>query len=478
MSTIIGRKAEAAELNRAISSKEAELVAVYGRRRVGKTYLIRQTFSNRIVFEFTGAHQVSLQEQLSRFAKALTRASGAELPIALPKSWGDAFELLRDYLEPRLKGGGKKIVFLDEFPWLSTPRSKFLQAFDYFWNSWATAQPGLVVVICGSAASWMINHVVKNKGGLHNRITKRIRLLPFTLRETKSFLRSMQVQLEHYQILQLYMALGGIPHYLKEVQPGESAIQAVDRLCFDEHGILRDEFKNLYPALFDNAERHIAVVRALAGRNAGLQRGELIAQLGLSSGGTLTKVLEELAESGFISSYLPFNRQAKDTIYRLTDEYSRFYLKFIDNRRTVKAGTWAQLALSPSWMSWSGVAFEGLCLKHVADIKAALGIPAVYTEESPWRFLPADRGQAGVQIDLLIDRNDQCINVCEMKFSTGQFSIDKKYAEALRQKVSLFRQYSGTRKSVFLTAITTFGVADNIHKTGLIQNEVTMDAFF
>lgn len=257
-----------------------------------------------------------------------------------------------------------------------------------------------------------------------------------------------------------------------------NAVQAIDRLCFNEHGILHGEFKNLYPALFDHAEKHIAVVQALAKRNTGLQRTELINQCGFSSGGTLTKVLDELKESGFIDSYLPFNRNAKDTIYRLTDEYSRFYLKFMDNRRTVKAGTWAKMAFAPSWMSWSGVAFEALCLKHIADIKQALGIPAVYTEESPWRYLPKHGQGDGVQVDLLIDRQDHSINLCEMKFSTGKFSIDKKYAENLRQKVSLFREYSGTRKSVFLTAITTFGVQENIHKIGLVQNEVTMEAFF
>lgn len=324
----------------------------------------------------------------------------------------------------------------------------------------------------------MIKQVVNNKGGLHNRITKRIRLLPFTLCETQVFLRSNMVRLEHYEILQLYMCLGGIPHYLKEVQPGESSIQAVDRLCFNEHGILRDEFKNLYPALFDNAEQHIIVVRALANHNSGLQRSELIKHCGFSSGGSLTKVLDELTESGFINGYLPFNRNIKDMIYRLTDEYSRFYIKFIDNKRSIKVGTWLSQALSPSWKSWSGIAFEGICLKHIADIKNALGITAVYTEESPWRFQPKESQLAGIQIDLLIDRQDHCINLCEMKFSTGEFRIDKKYAENLRQIVSLFRQYSGTRKSVFLTAVTTFGVQDNIHKTGLVQNEVTMEAFF
>ena len=289
MPSIIGRETEFFELQRALASKEAELIAVYGRLGVGKTFLIREAYKANLIFQFTGTQDSNSNEQLIKFAEELTRKAKSELPIKISKNWGEAFYLLRDYLTPRLKGSTKQVVFLDGFPWLSTPRSKFLQEFDYFWNSCASAQSSLIIVICGSAASWMIKQVLNNKGGLHNRVTKRLRLLPFTLKETNSFLKSRNVRLENYETLMLYMALGGIPYYLRDILPGESCNQAIDKLLFSENGSLRDEFTNLYPALFDNAELHINVIRALANHPTGLQRSELTSKCGLSSGGTLTK---------------------------------------------------------------------------------------------------------------------------------------------------------------------------------------------
>ena len=477
MSNIIGRKEELFELNRALESKEAELIAIYGRRRVGKTFLIREAYKKHLVFQFTGTQNGTTEEHLIKFSQELSRSVNSTFPIKTPESWSEAFYLLRDYLTEKLKNNTKQVVFLDEIPWLNTPRSKFLQEFDYFWNSWASAQPSLIIVICGSAASWMITQILNNRGGLHNRVTKRIRLLPFTLKETSAFLENRDVHLEYYQTIQLYMALGGIPFYLKEVRPGESSDQAIDRLLFSENGSLHGEFQNLYPSLFENVEQHIKIIRALGDHPNGLQRNE-ITQSAITSGGTLTKILEELTESGFIRADIQFNRSAKYTIYRLVDEYSRFYLKFIDKKRSIKAGKWLKQINSPSWRSWSGIAFEGICLKHIEEIKKALNIGAVYTEESPWRLIPKEKNEKGIQIDLLIDRQDHCINICEMKFYSDKFTIDKQYAEQLRHKSSLFKQYSGTQKSIFITAVTTYGVADGIYKRGLIQNEVTMDAFF
>lgn len=478
MEKIIGRSSEIIQLTEALASKEAELIAIYGRRRIGKTFLVRNVYKNEMVFEMTGLQLAGTRDQLRIFSRDLGQSMGLTVPLAVPIDWIEAFELLKQYVSPLLKDRKrKKVLFFDEFPWIHTHRSGFLQAFDHFWNSWAVKQDNLIVVICGSAASWMIRNIIKNKGGLHNRITHRIALMPFTLHETEAYLESRKINLNRYHILQLYMAMGGIPHYLKAIKTGETSTQAIDRLCFKQNGLLRDEFENLYNALFDHADRHLAVIRALAGKPSGLNRGEIIKICQLSSGGTTTKLLDELAESGFISRYIPFQKKQHDTLYKLSDEYSCFYLKFIENTKAGLHDAWTKKAASPTWRSWSGMAFENVCLKHTHQIKHALGISGVYTEESPWRYVPG-KGEQGVQIDLLIDRQDFCINICEMKFSMDIFTIDKRYASDLQYKLSTFTEVTKTRKNIFLTLVTTFGVKNNEHKLNLVQQDVTMDALF
>jgi len=475
MTTPIGRTEEIAVLSKILNSEEAELLAVYGRRRVGKTFLIRNVYQKQIIFEFSGIHNATLQQQLESFTETLTKATSS-LPLARPVSWVQALNMLREGMTPLLKKG-KRVIFFDEVPWIHSKRSGFLNAFENFWNTWASGQKNLVVVICGSAASWMIQKVINNKGGLYNRVTRRIRLMPFNLNETELFLRKRGIKLDRYQILQLYMALGGIPHYLKEIEKGESAAQAIDRICFTKDGLLFNEFKSLYQSLFDNARYHMEVIRALAGKNSGLMRNEIIDKCHLTSGGGATQILEELTESGFITPNIPFDRKVKDSLYRLTDEYSRFYIKFMENSRASGAGTWLKLSSGSSWKSWSGYAFESICMKHTQLLKKALGIEKVYSEQSVWRCQPTD-DNPGVQIDLLIDRRDQCINICEMKFSENDFEITKSYAKELADKLKVFKAHTKTRKTLFLTMVTTYGVKNVKNHAGLIENEITMDALF
>lgn len=476
MEKLIGRIPEKRMLETALSSTEAELIAIYGRRRVGKTFLIKSVCKDRLLFEFSGVHEASLASQLQNFSFALQAASGDALPVAVPPNWITAFYTLQKFLVGKL-GSRKSVIFFDEFPWAQTQKSGFLNAFGHFWNNWAAEQDNLVVVICGSAASWMIKNIVKNRGGLHNRLTRRIRLLPFNLQETEAYLKARRINLDQYQVLQLYMAMGGIPQYLKAVEPGESVSQAIDRLYFARNGALREEFSSLYPSLFNNPENHIAIIKALATKLSGLTRTEVIEQASLSSGGTATTLLEELEESGFITAYIPFGKKTKESLYKLSDEYSLFYLKFVENSRARGEGTWLKLAKTPSWKSWSGFAFESICLKHLQQVKNALGIRDVYTEESPWRYKPAKEEQ-GAQIDLLFDRQDHCINICEIKFASAEFTIDKAYAALLKRKQDVFVERTKTRKTLFLTFITTYGVQKNEHYWSLVQKEVTMDALF
>lgn len=476
MSKLIGRKKEILLLKKAYESAEAALVAIYGRRRIGKTFLIKQYFKDELVFEFTGQVNGVLSEQLANFNRKLGEATNMPYPPVPPATWGEALDRLKKYLIPILERR-KAVVFFDEFPWIDSHKSGFLSAFDYFWNDWGNHQSNLKIIICGSAASWMIKKVIQNKGGLHNRVTHKLRLLPFSLHETELFLQSKQIILDHYQLLQLYMVTGGVPHYQNALRQGESVTQFIDRECFTKDGALSDEFSNLYRALFNNFENHLTIVKLLAKNGSGLSRRELIEKSRLSSGGGTTTLLDELEESGFISTYKPFGKNKRETLYKLVDEYSAFYLKFIENNRKNGAGTWLQLSNSTQWKSWSGFAFEAVCLKHVDEIKKALGISGVYTEQSAWRLV-GNEEQKGVQIDLLIDRKDNCINLCEMKFYEGELTITKQYAEDMRRKVQIFREQSQTSKTIFVTFITTYGVKENTYKLQQVQADLTMDVLF
>lgn len=476
MAEIIGRKEEIAVLKSAITSKEAELIAIYGRRRIGKTYLIRNYYEERMAFELTGMNNGALKAQLLQFSKALQKATNAPLSLTPPQSWVEAFSALEQVLGT-LSKKKKWVVFFDEFPWLNSRKSGFLEAFDHFWNTWASRQHHLIVVICGSAASWMIDNIVNAKGGLHNRITRSIRLLPFTLSETKVYLQSLSVNLDHYQLLQLYMALGGVPHYLRNVERGQSATQAINKICFTRTGVLREEFTNLYQSLFENADNHIKTVRELSKTAKGLTRQEIIDVCGFSSGGGTTNMLNELEQSGFIQSAIPYTKTSREAIYRLTDEFSLFYLRFMDRVKITGDDMWSRISSMSAYKTWCGMSFESICLKHIPWIKKALGISGVHSEESPWRH-SGTKSASGAQIDLLIDRADRTINICEMKFYTGEFTIDKAYATELDRKLQVFREQTKTKKSLFLTFITTYGVKKNEHSDRLVHNNLTMDLFF
>ncbi|MEN0048509.1 MAG: ATP-binding protein [Bacteroidota bacterium] len=471
----IGRKPEQAILREALASKEAEMVAVIGRRRVGKTLLIKTVYDERIVFQIAGTQHASKQDQLQVFSYQLQEYVGLDEQVKKPKNWLEAFHFLIQFLKTK-KSERKQVVFFDELPWLATKRSGFLSALSFFWNNWAVNQ-NIVVVICGSAASWMIQKVVNHKGGLHNRVTRLIQLYPFTLAETEAYFQSRNVSLNRYHITQLYMAMGGIPYYLKEVKSGEGAVENINRICFSPTGLLRKEFTRLYVSLFKNSENHIAIIRALATTWRGLHRNEIIQLSKLSDGGRIKRILEELEQSGFISLYYPFGKKKNGLIYRLTDEYSLFYLKFIETKKTLETEVWQKLSQTQTYKSWSGYAFEGICLKHIAQIKKAMSIGGVYTETTSFYKKGTEESQ-GTQIDLLIDRNDQVINLFEIKFYNAPFEISKAYALNLRTKLGIFQQATKTRKQVFINLISSFPLIPNKHSIGLIDKALTLDDLF
>ncbi len=470
---VSGREYEINKMREFLEGDDSELISIIGRRRVGKTYLIKRIYSKEMAFHLTGIKEATKKEQLENFAITLSKTFKLATEIETPKSWRKAFEVLKLYIKKK-KSTKKPVLFFDELPWLASPRSGFLSAFDYFWNTWAVDQR-LVVVICGSAATWMIENIVNDKGGLHNRVTAKIHLEPFTLAETEQFFKDRKINLPRYEIISLYMALGGIPFYLRGVKKGESAAQAIDRLCFGKKALLYGEFENLYKALFTNYNDHIQVINALATKQKGLTRSEILAATKLNSGGSFSMVMRELEESSFISGYTPFQKKERDKLYRLTDEYSLFYLQFIEGQN-VSTGSWLKKIKTPAINAWAGYAFESICFKHINSIKKSLGIEGLYTEESSY-FYKKTEELPGFQIDLIVNRADNAINLCEAKFYNTEYIVTAEELQKMRLKKAYFHTATKSKKQLINTLITTYGLAPSQATDG-IDKSLNMNALF
>ena len=478
---LIGRKKEQQELRRLYASDEAELVVVYGRRRVGKTYLVNNTFKDEeIAFKVTGLHNARLTTQLENFVKALREYSGNN-SWTLPPNWMEAFNQLKTYLK-NTKTEQKRVLFIDELPWMDTRGSHFMEAFEWFWNSWGSSQPDLMLVICGSATNWIINRLFKQKGGLYNRAGSKMFLRPFTLSETEQYLTRQGIVLERYEIAQIYMIMGGIPYYLKQLEPGRTLADNIDNCFFRTNGKLWDEFDNLYETLFFNSEVYVRIVETLASKRMGLTREEIITISKLPDNGSTSHALKDLVKCGFVRSYQYYGRKTKGQIYQLIDFYTLFYYRFIKDNYGQDGHFWTHMLDNPKKNIWLGYSFEQLVKEHIEQVKTSLGIGSVLSQQSSWyvekRNLDDDEENLnGAQIDLLIDRRDRAINLCEIKFYSGEFTIDKNYSLNLRNKVAAFKYASKTRKSIVPTIITTFGVKPNMY-SGIIQQEVILEDLF
>lgn len=477
---LIGRAAEQKALLDYIRSDRSEFVAVYGRRRVGKTFLVRKVVDDQFAFFMTGVHGATKSDQLVNFSIALQKYTHST-SITVFKNWLLAFHALSMYLESLPEG--KKIVFIDELPWMDTAKSGFIPALENFWNSWAALRDDVKLIVCGSATSWMINNLIRNRGGLHNRLTHHLMVKPFTLRECEEYFQAYHFGYGRKQISECYMVMGGIPFYMSMMDKSKSLAQNIDQLFFADNAELKDEFGDLYRALFKKSAAHIAVVTALASKGVGMTRQELVQSSGQTDNGAFSVVLEELEQCGFIRLYEPFAnggkpspdlRQRRNTLFQLVDFYTLFYFKFVKQNKYQDAHFWSSSLNSPMHHAWAGLSFEMLCLAHVEQIKQALGIGGVLTTVCSWR---SSREGKGAQIDMLIDRKDEAINVCEMKYYDSAFEITREYEGRLEEKLRIFSLETQTRKSLLLTLITSFGVKRNVH-SDIVQSQVVLDDLF
>lgn len=467
---IIGRKREQDILHVCLESPRAEFVAVYGRRRIGKTYLVKQFFNDTFDFYTTGIYQVSKQEQLKNWQMQLQKYSGKKR--SRPQDWFEAFNQLEEYLETK-KDQHKRVVFIDELPWLDTLKSNFIRALEMFWNSWASTQKGLKLVVCGSATTWMTNKLLGDKGGLHNRVTRPIRLAPFCLAETEEYLQSIDIEWERQEILDAYMILGGTPFYLSLLNPMLSLRQNIDELFFGQDPILASEYDFLFKSLFNDAALYKKIVETLAGKLKGLTREELVLALGTNNNGKLSEVLDNLKKCDFLRSYQAFGKKGKGMLFQLSDMYTLFYLRFVKNYEGLDNHAWSNMS-DGKRNSWAGYAFEQVCILHINQIKRALGISGIATEVCSWR----NKGEGqGAQIDLVIDRNDKSIDLCEMKYSVGQYELKKDYVEWMRERRNLFRDVTGTKKTLRLTMVSSGGIKPGKYSSS-IQGMVNLSDLF
>ena len=479
---LIGRERESELLKEYLNTDKSEFVAVYGRRRVGKTFLVRQVLGDKACFSVTGMENADMQDQLANFYFTLRRVYPAAVQ---PKSWIEAFDELQTYLEGLPTG--RKIIFIDELPWMDTVRSKFIAALERFWNGWADGRNDIKLIVCGSATSWMIDNIINNRGGLHNRKTHQIYIAPFTLAESLRYFKAYGFGYRQKEIAECYMVMGGVAYYYSLMSPKESVAQNVDRLFFASNGELTNEFENLYRSLFKKAGDHITIVTALAKKNKGLTRKQILEDTRLNNNKKFTKTLEELEKCGFIRSYIPFGETKRDVLFQLTDAFTLFHFRYAKENHYQDEAFWTNSLNSSRYRAWSGYAFEMLCLNHIQQIKQALGISGIQSRACCWLGKPKatgrrtqfgnEEGGKNAQIDLIIDRADQTINICEMKFARSEYEITKADDEDFENKLEAFLRQTNTRKSLMLTLITSFGIKPNKY-SGHVQRQVTMEELF
>lgn len=470
---LIGRQHECDILKDCMSSDRSEFVIVYGRRRIGKTFLVDQYYGGKFDFTFVGGHNLPKKRQLSNFGKALKAASNKKT-FAPFKDWFDAFDALEEHLAS-IKKKEKKTVFIDEMPWIDNQKSEFVAALENFWNGWAARRGDIMFIATGSASSWMMDKIVDNKGGLHARITNSIYLRPFTLAETEEYLVTRGCQWDRYQITQCYMIMGGVPYYLSLIKTKESLVQNIDRLFFADNAILKVEFDELYNAVFDKAEHYIDIVHLLYKHKEGMTRTEIAEATGLN-GGMLSKILRNLVACDFVCKSARYGSKSKNVLFRLIDFYTLFYYKFVSGFNCDDNFWWTHHFQARGVETWMGISFELLCQQHTKQIKKALGISGIPTETSFWRKTGNDKTQ-GTQIDLIIERSDRMIHLCEIKFSRGKYTISKEYEELIKKRIEIFRNDNKANKGLICTFITTNGISKGKHSS-IVDSEVTMEDLF
>lgn len=482
ITSIIGREFEIECLKKYIDSNKSEFIAIYGRRRIGKTFLVKELFEGKFSFRITGRENADLRDQLAGFSYAMFDYFGDQ---AMYENWTEAFRALSKAVERQKEG--TKIIFIDELPWFDTHKSKFISALEHFWNNWAYYRSDIKLIVCGSAASWMLNKVINARGGLHNRVTHKMLMSPFSLKEVEQYFHRNGFNYEREEIIDSYMAVGGVAYYLTLFDNDKSVAENINKLCFRKGGELVDEFEKLYKSIFKKSDNHIAVINAIGKVGKGMTRLDIISTTGIRNNGNLSTILKELESCEFIRSYLPFGKSRKDRLYQLIDQFSLFYLRFMNGKAGFGNNHWQQMIGGGEYNAWSGYAFETACLHHIDQMLDGLGISGMLNTACSWAYRPTEAAKSnpdldedlrkGAQIDLLIDRKDKTITMCEMKYSNTEFEIDKAYDKHVQERIRIFKKVTKTKKSVSLAYVTPCGLVDNMYARKSIR-QITAENLF
>lgn len=470
---LVGRQKEIKTLNDNFNSQDSNFIAVYGRRRIGKTYLVNSVFEDKITFRHAGIYQGSTKEQIASFMSSLEDFGYKNNePVT---EWLSAFNCLKKLINK--SNAKKKVIFLDEIAWMNTKKSNFLKAFENFWNGWASARHDITLIVCSSATSWIINNIIHSKGGLYNRVTTQIYLEPFTLGECEEYCSSRKLSLTKKQIIEAYMVIGGVPYYWNYLEKGQSVPQFIDSCFFKENAPLKNELKYIFSSLFISPEGYMKIIESLSKKEYGFTKKEILESTKEIDNGNFTQKIEDLINCGFIREYSPLKYKKGSVLYQLIDPFTIFHFHFL-TKKTNDESYWTNQLNTPLVNTWKGLAFERICLLHVAKVKKALGISGVHTAVYPFSCKKdLENGIYGSQIDMIIERKDDIINLFEIKYYDSPFCLNGKEIEQLNKKKHDFIAISKTKSAIHLSMIALNGIEENAYSNEL-QAVVSVDDLF
>ena len=493
---MIGRKKEIKLLNEICDLEESSLVAIYGRRRIGKTYLVNHMFKKYrqdcLFFEFTGAYDGDKRGQIDNFIDQVYEWFYVEPSFEI-KSWSDAFRFLKRTIDKEIKkrdSNEKVIVFLDEVPWIDrSNKGGFLSALGYFWNTWCEPRENVVLILCGSNSSWIRDKILKNaRGSLYQRVTHQISMYPFDLKETKAYLLEQKgFMIDNKTVTDIYMIFGGVAKYLSFLNPNESSAENIDRVFFSIHGSMYREYDELFSSLFaDKSDYYKSVIELLCTRRSGFSLSDISKAFNEKLGGKLRLAIAELEECGFIKGLSKYGNSVRGVNYMIVDPYILFHHKWIkgfsrNDIATLPNNYWLHKSSSQSYAVWSGYAFEIVVMVNIRLYLNAIGRLGFFSGVYHWQHMAKSEDEQGAQIDMVVNYGNNIFDILECKYYNSEYVISKEYAKNIKNKLSMFKKYglySKQKSELRLVFLTSYGVKMNAEAHSLNISRVCLDDLF
>jgi AAA+ ATPase superfamily predicted ATPase len=464
MKQFIGRKVEIAQLTALIDLPRPSIAVIYGRRRVGKSELIRHVTQGKNVLSFEGLEGQPKHKQIKNFLFQLSAQSNIrEKNIS---DWPDALILLRT-----LTQDGQWIIILDEFQWMANYQNELVSVIKMIWEKYLSQNPDLTLILCGSIASFMKSKVLKSSA-LYGRTDYELNLHELNLSEISEFFPGKGSD----EVIDTAMLVGGIPKYLELISEYPSLYDALEPLAFSQDGFFKTEYDRLFASHFGKKPIFMKIIQTLATNPYGLTTGKLAKEMQVASGGTLCHQLDDLESAGFLHSIIPFDKPEGSKLrkYILMDAYVRFYHSIIRGsmKETTPPNTqFHAIMSSPRYAAWAGMAFEFLCMRHHKEISRILGFHGIPYTAGPF-FQRKTLDTPGVQIDLLFERSDKILVLCEMKYLLA--SVPGDIIDQVNRKVSALQEkYPG--RTILKVLLTKTGSTETVAKKGYFFRIIRAD---